>query len=107
MSTRALVGIANDNGTVDYIYNHFDGYIKDGLGQYLKEHVLTEQAVRELIARGDASSIAENIFYNDGSDSSTDYFYIFSGKKGIDYLYLFKDGKWTVKGYEDKAFFEI
>ena len=67
MSTRSNIGILNQDGTVDYIYCHFDGYL-DHNGTILNENYNTEEKVRELISLGDMSALAETIehsvFYN-------------------------------------------
>jgi len=56
MSTRSNIGILNTDGTIDFIYCHFDGYV-EGVGAILHEHYLDESKVRELIALGDISSL--------------------------------------------------
>lgn len=38
MSTRANIKIISENGQ-SCLYKHFDGYIKDGLGDFLKTHI--------------------------------------------------------------------
>ena len=66
MATRALVGILNESGTVDFIYNHWDGY-PEHLGVMLKNYYNTEENIRELLSLGDASGIdstlAKSEFY--------------------------------------------
>ena len=60
MATRSNIGILNEDGTVDYIYCHFDGYLKWN-GRILNEHYDSEAAVRDLIALGDLSSLAPEL----------------------------------------------
>jgi hypothetical protein len=60
MSTRSRIGILNDDGTVDSIYCHFDGYVT-GIGQILQQHYTDPAKVNELIALGDISSLAPEI----------------------------------------------
>lgn len=60
MSTRATVGIINKDGSIDSIYNHFDGY-PSGLGDTLYKYYKDEQKVREMIALGDTSSVGDTI----------------------------------------------
>ena len=55
MSTRSFIGKLNQNGTVDYIYCHWDGYCA-GTGYILLAHA-DEQAVDDLLAEGWLSSI--------------------------------------------------
>lgn len=48
MSTRAYIGIKNENGTVTAIYNHSDGGLEN-LGHLLRKYFKTEEQVRELM----------------------------------------------------------
>lgn len=125
MATRSLIGIVNEDKTVDVIYCHYDGY-PTGVGKMLVEHYNTEEKVRELIALGNLSSIHERIAPNKDEKHSFD-----KPAKGVtvaycrdrgeswldnatirytdteevkeefdsswcDYLYLFIDGAWHV-----------
>lgn len=118
MSTRATISIINKDGSVNSIYNHWDGY-PSGLGLTLEEFYNEESLVRELISLGDASTIQpklhpENpethdfytpeegvsVFYgrDRGEDdvgtkkfsSLLDALYDF----GERFNYVFQDGKW-------------
>ena len=60
MGTRSTIAIENDNGTVTGIYCHWDGYVEHN-GRILVENYTTEEAVRELIALGDLSSLGETV----------------------------------------------
>lgn len=60
MGTRSTIAIQNDNGTVTGIYCHWDGYTSNN-GRILQDHYTTEEAVRELIALGDLSSLGETV----------------------------------------------
>jgi len=60
MGTRSRIGIRNADDTVDSIYCHWDGYPEHN-GRLLVEHYTDEAKVRELIALGDLSSLAEEI----------------------------------------------
>ena len=60
MATRSNIGILNPDGTVDYIYCHFDGYLEHN-GQILQEHYNTENRVKQLLALGDLSVLGESI----------------------------------------------
>ncbi len=107
MSTRAFVGYKTEKGSIEYIYNHFDGYIKGGLGAELVRSYTTQQAVERLVARGDASSIITGEFYVDrGEDLNTSVAWSIdkyrSDANGIDYAYLFIDGQWLVAKYGQK-----
>lgn len=58
MSTNAYVGVVNPDGSIAYIYCHWDG---DRLGDVLQEHYQDEAKVRALIALGDCSSVGERV----------------------------------------------
>jgi arylsulfatase A-like enzyme len=110
MATRALVGITENGETVDYIYNHFDGY-PTGLGAVLVEHYTTVEHVRALLDLGDASSIestlSKSCFYQrdrfeDGDHLAAKTVLFKEWKETIgdhcaDYGYIFdvRTGKWT------------
>jgi len=61
MSTRSLIGIKNQDGSVTGIYCHNDGYIVGGVGETLYHHYNSEKKVRELINLGNLSSVHKNI----------------------------------------------
>ena len=106
MSTRSLIGIKNDVG-ITYVYCHFDGYL-DGVGKTLVENYDTEDKVRDLLEKGDMSSLGDSIdtcdFYNeDDSKAFTftghgeglkDVYYKHGQNSWADYIYLFEDGEW-------------
>jgi hypothetical protein len=60
MATRSNIGILNPDGTVNYIYCHFDGYLEHN-GNILNEHYTTEDKVRKLIGLGDLSILGSEI----------------------------------------------
>lgn len=60
MATRSNIGILNQDGTVSYIYCHFDGYPEHN-GSILNKHYTTEGKVRMLMDLGDISVLGENI----------------------------------------------
>jgi len=60
MATRSNIGILNSDGTVNYIYCHYDGYLEHN-GAILNEHYTTEGKVRALMALGDLSVLGEDI----------------------------------------------
>ena len=47
MSTNASISIMNKGGSMETIYNHWDGYL-EGLGNMLLTHYTSEEKVREL-----------------------------------------------------------
>lgn len=57
MSTRSNIAIENDDGTVEVVYCHFDGY-PEGIG---KECLMrSTEELRAVIARGDMSSFGDH-----------------------------------------------
>lgn len=61
MSTRAYIGIRNENGKVTAIYNQSDGGLQN-LGHLLRKYFKTEEQVRELLNIGYISSIQDTKF---------------------------------------------
>ena len=60
MATRSTIGIENEDGTIDAIYCHWDGYL-EGVGKILKESYNSEQKIRELLSYGNVSSLDDNV----------------------------------------------
>ena len=60
MATRSYIGTRNMNGSVDYIYCHFDGYPEHN-GQILTEHYSSPNKVNKLMELGDLSVLGEMI----------------------------------------------
>jgi len=56
MSTRCRIGIKNNDGTIDSIYCHHDGYIEH-VGSILVNHYKDEKKIRKLLELGDMSSL--------------------------------------------------
>ena len=61
MATRSHIGLrTNLNGTVDYIYCHWDGYPEHN-GIILTEHYQTIDKVKQLLELGDLSMLGKEI----------------------------------------------
>lgn len=60
MSTRSRIGIVNEDGSVESIYSHWDGYPSHH-GPLLLENYKTEEKVRKLISLGSISHLDENV----------------------------------------------
>lgn len=107
MSTRSFIGYQNENGFIDYVYCHFDGYPSNILP--LLENYNSLQSIKELVEMGDIStlgeSLANTIFYarNKGEPLNVTrnipyYFVLTKAKKNfIDYVYVFIDNEWKFK----------
>ena len=117
MATRSNIGILNQDGTVDYIYCHFDGYLEYN-GQILQEHYNTENRVKQLLSLGDLSVLGEVIGekqdFNNRTKGSCLAYGRDRGETGVEarkcsyvdytkeyfeeYIYLFTPGKgWQVR----------
>jgi hypothetical protein len=61
MATRSRIAIENQDGTVDSIYCHWDGYL-EGVGKTLFNHYDREK-LEKLLELGDLSSLEETLEY--------------------------------------------
>lgn len=131
MSTRSLIGRQNADGTVAFIYCHFDGYLS-GVGETLHTNYRNTDKVDALMALGDISSLGEeigeahnfddrysdqdprarwcNVYSRDrGEDGceakTTDRAGFFTGKRqmGAEYQYLWTGDDWLVRSYDEPA----
>lgn len=57
MSTRCRIGIDKGDGVIRSIYCHFDGYLKDGVGETLRDHYKLINKADKLIRLGDISTL--------------------------------------------------
>jgi hypothetical protein len=60
MATRSHIGVRNTDGTVDYIYCHFDGYPTHN-GKILTDHYADMDKVNALMKLGDLSILGAEI----------------------------------------------
>lgn len=79
MGTRSNIAIQNEDGTVDMVYCHWDGYPENN-GVILQNHYTTEDAVRELLSFGDMSSLGTEVGEQHDFDSSPDGWTTFYGR---------------------------
>lgn len=107
MSTRSFIGIQNEDGSVEVIYCHFDGYPSHN-GEILINHYNDESKVRELISMGGMSSLDKTIdeceFYvrDRGEDMNENKSEIVNtleefkkdSSKLVDYIYIFDKNIW-------------
>ncbi len=108
MSTHCTIMHQLSDGSVRYIYCHFDGYPRH-MVPTLTTHYATEDQVRDLIALGDLSfcgSPAETIAYH--RDRGEDL-HISEAPSADDpdmyveeFAYLFRDGQWFMNTYRDR-----
>jgi len=130
MGTRSSIGIENNDGTVDSIYCHWDGYPSHHAPILLKYYD-SEEKVREIIKYGDMSSLRKAVnpeprthhSFNKQQSDVCVYYHRDRGEEWNDtkplhfenitkwqentaerfgeYLYLFKDNKWYLVGTDD------
>lgn len=113
MSTRSHIGILRENGNIEVVYCHYDGYL-GGVGVTLLANYNSLDKVKELINKGSFSSLGNTIeetdYYNEsGWDIPWEYSHQVDYLKGyknkdffdIEYTYLFdeKDNQWLVAEY--------
>jgi hypothetical protein len=65
MATRSRIGIENQDGTVNSIYCHFDGYPSHN-GEILKEYYSDREKLQQLLELGDISSLDRNLDRGNG-----------------------------------------
>ena len=104
MGTRSNIGIVNQDGSVESIYCHWDGY-PEHVGVVLAKWYREEQ-VRTLLELGDRSSLHPEPTVKDSygergevcpsRKNASIYEYAKSDKAGAEFVYLFKDGEWHV-----------
>lgn len=119
MATRSNIGIKNTDGSIEMIYCHWDGYPSHHL-PILTGHYNTEDKVRELLALGDISSLAERVkpnenevhTYNKAIDDVVVAYHRDRGEElhsaikypNLDaalsdkeeYVYIFEDNEWRI-----------
>jgi hypothetical protein len=114
MATRSRIAIENQDGTVNSVYCHFDGYIS-GVGKTLFEHY-DQEKLEKLLELGDISSLGEStidtVAYcrDRGEDlhfeSFKDVEDLFENGfgSGVEYVYcLTKSGIWLVNKYGESV----
>lgn len=60
MSTNSTIAKLNNDGSVDVIYCHWDGYLEHN-GKILKDHYTDPDKIDKLISLGNLSILGENI----------------------------------------------
>jgi len=58
MATRSRIAIEKQDGTVESIYCHFDGYLSNN-GEILQNHYSTKEKMKKLIKLGDISKLGD------------------------------------------------
>ena len=108
MSTRSEIAIQNEDGSIESIYCHSDGYLSY-MGVLLNGYYNSFEKAKSIINENDCSAlaptIAESRFYNSwrGENTKAKNFYseyVFMSELAdnifAEYIYLFKEGQWFV-----------
>jgi len=108
MSTRSNIALEYNDGSVERIYCHWDGY-PDNNGRILLENYTASEQVSEMLALGDMSSLEVNInettFYARDREEDLEKPTKFNSREDAkndmeEFLYIFtKDGEWIVSDY--------
>ncbi len=124
MATRSNIGIEKDDGTVDYIYCHWDGYPSHN-GEILQESYTDKDQIEKMISLGSISSLdhrlepANDNHSFDSPEKGVTVFYARDRGETLDvsngsynnilhnmedYAYVFKpsDGNWYMTCAYDK-----
>lgn len=115
MGTRSSIGIMRENGEIEAIYCHWDGYLSNN-GRFLVEAYDTVEKINELINLGDISvlkrTVDESIAYHrDRSENWSDVLpkffrnvddYIETFGMDEEYAYIFINGEWVYNSYKEK-----
>ena len=103
MATRSNIGIMRENGEIETIYSHWDGYLEHN-GCMLFNYYNTAEKVEELISKGYISALGKTISESEIFDRKTNSKYEslkglinnFKDNYGIEYIYIFfeSEKKW-------------
>lgn len=106
MSTKSYIAKQNSDGTITYIYCHFDGYL-DGVGRTLSIHYAEEAILDALLQSGDiiglgnSPEVSENYPDSKAFTVKDEQELIKHFKESLcEYCYLFKGNQWHVLEYK-------
>ena len=123
MATRSTIAVELEDGTIQMVYCHWDGYLEHN-GKLLNEVYTDFAAIRHLISYGDISSLGERIVPETGDEHTfenpeqgccvfygrdrgeqnveprmfDDFFEYKQEANFEEYNYLWRDGEWLVEG---------
>ena len=60
MATRSTIAIQLENGTINQVYCHWDGYLENN-GKILMKYYNNAEIIKELISKGSISTLGINI----------------------------------------------
>lgn len=104
MSTRSTISVVQKDNSVKSVYCHFDGYINNGVGEYLKSYFNSDRLANNVISEGDISSIhgksVDSYYSKRGEDINIEYFStldsFYRNKVKQEFNYLFINNEWQV-----------
>jgi hypothetical protein len=85
MATRSTIAIQLENGSINQVYCHWDGYLEYN-GKMLMEYYNNPEIIKELISKGSISTL--NININPSKDSKHD----FNNKEAWVCVFYHRDG---------------
>ena len=116
MSTRSTIAKLTENGQIEKIYCHWDGYLENN-GKILKNFYDSSEKVDELLKNGDLSSLGKSlnecVFYaRDRQEDITKCsariidFDVYQKDHTEEFNYLWRDGKWFYSDYSSKGYYK-
>lgn len=69
MATRCVIGIIRNDGSVECISCHYDGYVL-GVGEMLNEYYKDQEKIERLLELGNISTLGENVEPLNGTEHS-------------------------------------
>ena len=109
MSTRSTISVVQKDNSVKSVYCHFDGYINNGVGEYLKSYFNSDRLANNVISEGDISSIhgksVDSYYSKRGEDINIETYTnlesFYSNKDKQEFNYLFINDEWQVSFGDD------
>lgn len=116
MATRSSIAKICEDGKIEVIYCHWDGYL-DNNGKLLKKYYNSQEIVDKLLEQGDLSSLSDsietcNFYIRDRKEdkkkclAKTVDFEEYQEKYCQEYNYLWKNSKWFYSTYNNPKFYE-
>lgn len=97
MGTNSRIAYEED-GIIYSIYVHFDGYIKNGTGEWLLFNLINIDLIRAFLMKGDRRSVWDEELYDVElqTDETPAKLLSRSFQQGCDFVYFFWKGEWSV-----------
>ncbi len=115
MSTHSYIGVENPNGSITFIFSHYDGY-PSYMKPLLEKHWDTRKRVQALMALGDIRALKQDPFRTqllDPAEKAQTWphpagYAEFAGSIAGSYFYLYiKIGVWRMWDKASKAWIPI